>query len=764
MNKPLTWQQVVGPNFAGVQDSINSAARLFSNAANGASGAVGQFADQGVLAKLAGYSDAGQLQTDIASGAMPVGNASAEALAKVMSRSSNLIENASNQQNMDYRSQLNPLLIAGKTAENNQAALMDPLLVAAKTREIAQNEAMDPLRVAALTGSNAGQLLVNTGQGVKNRQDEVNLNQDNALFDRLKSFGWGKENRLNNEAIQDRGLLERDRNRTEDQYQNNQTLMGDLARLQSSGGLATEAQANAILGEAVTNKKPIGYIANLTTALKGLFPSINTPAETLLAGGGGGSVSSSKGMTPAISKVASAAAEKYGIPSEYMTGMLNMEGGLKGAISPTGATGPGQFTQKTWNNLANSAEGKSLGMLPVDASNFQKDNDPRKNADVNIMASALLAKENSGYIKEAGLPVTPQNLYLVHNVGPGILTALKGGKPSAETLDAMKKNGFKDGDTVQSWSERHIGKFNAGMPSSAELALSASSGSTANTLAKASSGASEVMNLVKIAKSSYGTDTSTATITNNLTGKDGPFSKTQPAEIETQLNYVKEQLGVNGAVAAEVLKEAGTNTDRKLNIFGEGPMGWQKSINESRLKTLVQDYKKNGKLLNAERTSSIYAQNEQAINDAQSATKQADALVAAAAGAVRKGTPGAEEMYKQALIDQADSRITEQSVSQATANIAQPGMRTDPVPERPAVTGASTEAKAASLLKKADKSVAPVRTTDGGKTWQLELPPTIRDPNVPFYRVIPNPAFQRIGKQSFKSLAEAEKAFLDMNP
>lgn len=119
----LTWREVSAPNFGGVQDSINSAARLLGGASTGLSTAFGQFGDQRTLQELAKYSDAQKLQEDVASGQFNTANASAEALGKIMSRPSNLIENATAQQQLAYRGELNPLLLKGKGLENDAAVL-----------------------------------------------------------------------------------------------------------------------------------------------------------------------------------------------------------------------------------------------------------------------------------------------------------------------------------------------------------------------------------------------------------------------------------------------------------------------------------------------------------------------------------------------------------------------------------------------------------------------------------------------------------------
>ena len=71
--------------------------------------------------------------------------------------------------------------------------------------------------------------------------------------------------------------------------------------------------------------------------------------------------------------------------------------------------------------------------------------------------------------------------------------------------------------------------------------------------------------------------------------------------------------------------------------------------------------------------------------------------------------------------------------------------------------------KAADTAPAAQKSAVqrgiPLRSTDGGKTFYLDVPDTIRDPSVVYYREIPNPAAAALNGKSFKSSAEAEAAY-----
>lgn len=120
------------------------------------------------------------------------------------------------------------------------------------------------------------------------------------------------------------------------------------------------------------------------------------------------------------------ASDRYGIDEKTLRGFVQMEGGYNGAMSPTGAIGVGQFTKDTWNGLAKTSEGRSIGMTPIDKSNFRKSNDPRRNQEINTMATALLAKQNAEILRKNGLEATGENLYLMHNMGGSLIPAMKG--------------------------------------------------------------------------------------------------------------------------------------------------------------------------------------------------------------------------------------------------------------------------------------------------------------------------------------------------
>lgn len=156
------------------------------------------------------------------------------------------------------------------------------------------------------------------------------------------------------------------------------------------------------------------------------------------------------------------ASKKYGIPEDVLRGFVKMEDGWTGKMSPTGAIGAGQFTQGTWNGLAKTDAGKEIGMTKINKSNFRKASDPRRNQQINTLATGLLAKQNADLLEKHGLPLTGENLYMLHNIGPGVIPVLKGSsKVSDATMAAMKVNGWVKGMTPKSFVKYQKKRFNS---------------------------------------------------------------------------------------------------------------------------------------------------------------------------------------------------------------------------------------------------------------------------------------------------------------
>jgi hypothetical protein len=155
----------------------------------------------------------------------------------------------------------------------------------------------------------------------------------------------------------------------------------------------------------------------------------------------------------------SEASSKYGIDEKVLRGFVKMEAGYTGAMSPTGAIGTGQFIQPTWDGLAKTKEGQEIGMKKI-GGDFRKASDPRFDKKTNTLATGLLAKQNADALAKAGLPPTGENLYMMHNIGPGVIPALKGQPVSESTMLAMRQNGMKEGQSATDFVAMQKGNFN----------------------------------------------------------------------------------------------------------------------------------------------------------------------------------------------------------------------------------------------------------------------------------------------------------------
>lgn len=143
------------------------------------------------------------------------------------------------------------------------------------------------------------------------------------------------------------------------------------------------------------------------------------------------------------------AAEKYKLDESVLRGFVKMEAGWKGAMSPTGAIGTGQFVKKTWDGLAETRDGQAIGMTKI-GSRFRTAADPRHDKRINTLATGLLAKQNADLLRKNGLSATGENLYMLHNIGPGVIPALKGSdNVSSDTRLAMDQNGGRGKSATQ---------------------------------------------------------------------------------------------------------------------------------------------------------------------------------------------------------------------------------------------------------------------------------------------------------------------------
>jgi predicted GIY-YIG superfamily endonuclease len=148
------------------------------------------------------------------------------------------------------------------------------------------------------------------------------------------------------------------------------------------------------------------------------------------------------------------------LPIDVLRGFIKMEAGWTGAMSPTGAIGTGQFIQSTWDALARTAEGQRIGMTVI-GSRFRTAQDPRFNKRINTLATGLLASKNAAMLQARGLPITGENLYMMHNIGPGIIPVMLGQAASDKTLLAMRQNGMTANMTASQFLEFQKGRFRA---------------------------------------------------------------------------------------------------------------------------------------------------------------------------------------------------------------------------------------------------------------------------------------------------------------
>jgi hypothetical protein len=156
----------------------------------------------------------------------------------------------------------------------------------------------------------------------------------------------------------------------------------------------------------------------------------------LKASGANTSANLKGGMPADVQAKIAAAATKEGLDPKTMLEFASIEsGGNANAISGTGAIGIFQFTGKT-------ASGVGIKN--------------RFDVDQNIAGGMKLAKQNAAVLTKAGLAVTPENLYMMHQLGPGaakeIINGAANGKNisdlSADTQKAVALNYGKGSKTA----------------------------------------------------------------------------------------------------------------------------------------------------------------------------------------------------------------------------------------------------------------------------------------------------------------------------
>lgn len=196
-------------------------------------------------------------------------------------------------------------------------------------------------------------------------------------------------------------------------------------------------------------------------------PAPPRPAATPPVRSASGRKGSFQGFGDDVDGYIKEASEKYGMDEGVLRGFVKMEGGWTGKASPTGALGTGQFTRSTWNSLAQTPEGRELGMGNVTAEMLEAAkagrpmaNDPRADKRMNTLATALLAKQNSRqFLGKDVSQASGEELYMLHNIGPKYTQEAMRGQLSAKGRQALDVNGGR-GMTGEQFMKFQQGRFN----------------------------------------------------------------------------------------------------------------------------------------------------------------------------------------------------------------------------------------------------------------------------------------------------------------
>ena len=116
-----------------------------------------------------------------------------------------------------------------------------------------------------------------------------------------------------------------------------------------------------------------------------------------------------------------AAAAALGGTTPYRASLRQHESsGNPRAMAPTSsATGLYQFLDRTWNEVANSPEGRAAGVRPIGAGQARTDSDPRFDVEQNEKAIAIFTQKNMKALEAAGIQPNARNTYLAHFMGAG---------------------------------------------------------------------------------------------------------------------------------------------------------------------------------------------------------------------------------------------------------------------------------------------------------------------------------------------------------
>jgi hypothetical protein len=537
------WKNVAAPALGNPQDSINAAARLIGGATNGMSGALTNFGDQQALQQLAQFSDARKLQEAIQSGAMPLNNASSEALSTIMERPTNLIRNQGTQASLDHLANFTrPNEVTDRTRSDAAWGRTD---IARQLTDVAQTDINTRLTNGSLNTINqARDLLKSVSSGPK----EVTQFYTKALSDRfpellavpvappiasvIGSFGSN---------ISVPGVT---------------NTSGNVAApvVASTGGNSVGERNNNqgnLMGSGWITKMP-GYLGNDE---KG-FAKFSTNEQGNAAN------------THQLERYWEGTQATGGKPVRTIDGIISTWAPQETATSKTG----------------NSAES---------VANYKKYVQARTGID----ATKELTKEQLGAVRLAMQEFETGNKLTNLNISQQQPTNVVG-TPTTVAAPAAIEN----------------------IPNTQQLSNSAASSAALNSMAVQGTNYPEVVRwLGATATSGNGASTDVANELKKTSLPNIPLER-----IQEMLHQVATGTKTTGdyRTAGEILKSSVTG-DKKLNIFGVGPLGWQNDFNESLIAENIKKYNTRSKTADSIQAGRSIEQGTAVLAETQ---KQVEAL------------------------------------------------------------------------------------------------------------------------------------------
>jgi hypothetical protein len=124
-------------------------------------------------------------------------------------------------------------------------------------------------------------------------------------------------------------------------------------------------------------------------------------------------------QTGLIRRDPAAAAASLGGTTPYFATLRPVESGGddRAQSSTSSATGRYQFIDGTWNDLANSAEGRAAGLRPIPEGGSRGAADPRFDPEQQERAIRIFTAQNMRTLERAGITPDGRNTYLAHFMG-----------------------------------------------------------------------------------------------------------------------------------------------------------------------------------------------------------------------------------------------------------------------------------------------------------------------------------------------------------